>query len=77
MNGAFVELEHQLEVGPVIVSVQYTFDPANPIPHLVVINGVKDGLVYYSDPADGTAQSLSKHSRVRERKIHCCPTTLK
>jgi len=33
----------------------YTLKPSNPIPHLVVINGVKDGFVYYNDPAEESA----------------------
>lgn len=63
MESAFDQLEEVLEVGPVMVSVHYTFDPKNPIPHLVVVNGVKDGLVYYNDPAEdsgGGTVSVSK-----------------
>jgi predicted double-glycine peptidase len=52
MDAAFSELRHVLAQGPVMVSVHYTFDPKNPIPHLVVVNGVDDGKVYYNDPAD-------------------------
>ena len=52
MDKAFEKLNEILEKdGPSIASVHYTFDPKNKIPHLVVINGVKDGLVYYNDPA--------------------------
>lgn len=50
---AFYELEQVMKEGPVMVSVHYTFDPSNPIPHLVVVNGVKDGRIYYNDPAEG------------------------
>lgn len=52
MDSAFTRLKHVLDEGPVMVSVHYTFDPKNPIPHLVVINGVRDGKVYYNDPAE-------------------------
>ena len=52
METAFGELTSALKKGPVMASVHYTFDPKNPIPHLVVINGVKDGMVYYNDPAE-------------------------
>lgn len=52
MTDAFSELKKILAVGPVMVSVHYTFDPKNPIPHLVVVNGVRDGKVYYNDPAE-------------------------
>ncbi len=52
MEAAFAKLKTVLKEGPVMVSVHYTFDPKNPIPHLVVINGVNDGKVYYNDPAE-------------------------
>jgi predicted double-glycine peptidase len=52
MDDAFSKLESVLEEGPVMVSVHYTFDPKNPIPHLVVVSGVEDGKVYYNDPAE-------------------------
>lgn len=52
MSDAFTALKKVLRDGPVMVSVHYTFDPKNPIPHLVVINGVKDGKVFYNDPAE-------------------------
>jgi predicted double-glycine peptidase len=52
MEAAFNQLEEVLETGPVMVSVHYTFDPQNPIPHLVVVNGVQNGQVYYNDPAE-------------------------
>ncbi|MEK7590416.1 MAG: C39 family peptidase [Patescibacteria group bacterium] len=60
MDAAFVELEKFLKNGPVIASVYYTFDPNSPIPHLVVVNGVKDGEVYYNDPAgQGANEKIS------------------
>lgn len=52
MESAFSKLKDVLKEGPVMVSVHYTFDPKNPIPHLVVINGVSEGRVYYNDPAE-------------------------
>lgn len=51
-SDAFAELETVLVEGPVMVSVHYTFEPTNPIPHLVVIRGVQDGKVFYNDPAE-------------------------
>ncbi len=54
VSGALDKLGVALEEGPVIASVHYTFEPTNPIPHLVVITGMKDGLVYYNDPAEPT-----------------------
>ena len=53
MTFAFSNIEQSLKEGPVIASVHYTFDPKNPIPHLVVIRGIKDGEIYYNDPAIG------------------------
>lgn len=52
MPEAFEALKVAVLEGPVMVSVHYTFDPQNPIPHLVVVNAVKGGLVYYNDPAE-------------------------
>jgi len=63
MDGAFTALEDALKEGPVMVSVHYTFEPTNPIPHLVVINGVHDGKVFYNDPAEkegGNSISITK-----------------
>ena len=37
-----------------MASVHYKFDPKNPIPHLVVINGISNDLVYYNDPASAS-----------------------
>jgi len=51
-NSAFTRLEDILEEGPVMASVHYTFDPQNPIPHLVVINGIDGNTVHYNDPAE-------------------------
>jgi predicted double-glycine peptidase len=48
---AFASFSSHLSDGPVIVSVHYKFDPKSTIPHLVVIDGIKDGYVYYNDPA--------------------------
>jgi ABC-type bacteriocin/lantibiotic exporter with double-glycine peptidase domain len=48
---AFATLSSYATDGPVIVSVHYKFDPKNPIPHMVVIDGISNGVVYYNDPA--------------------------
>jgi predicted double-glycine peptidase len=42
--------------GPVILSVHYKFDPKSTIPHLVVIDAVDNGVVYYNDPAAKTGE---------------------
>lgn len=49
--GAFEEFESHVKKGPVMASIHYKFDPKSTIPHLVVITGIKNGLVYYNDPA--------------------------
>jgi ABC-type bacteriocin/lantibiotic exporter with double-glycine peptidase domain len=36
--------------------VHYKFDPKSTIPHLVVINGIKDNTLYYNDPAAKTGE---------------------
>ena len=51
-KSALTELEKTLDKGPVMVSVHYTFDPTNPIPHLVVINKIIGDTVYYNDPSE-------------------------
>lgn len=50
-QAAFAQFQAYLKGGPVILSVHYKFDPKSTIPHLVVINGIANGLVYYNDPA--------------------------
>ena len=52
VDPAFAKFEKFLQEGAVIASVYYTFDPKNPIPHLVVINSIEDDVVYYNDPAE-------------------------
>ena len=63
VDAAFAKLKQSLLDGPVIASVHYTFDPTNPIPHLVVINGVLGDRVYYNDPSEksgGNSISVDK-----------------
>lgn len=78
METAFTKLKDVLKEGPVMVSVHYTFDPKNPIPHLVVVNGVSDGMVYYNDPAEskgGGAISITKFQNSwKKRYIEIRPT---
>ena len=52
MDEAFAVLKNELEEGPVMASVHYTFDPKNTIPHLVVVNAVRNNKVYYNDPSE-------------------------
>ncbi len=51
-SDAFATLREVVAEGPVMASVHYTFEPTNPIPHLVVITHIADGYVYYNDPAE-------------------------
>lgn len=51
---AFSKMKETLRGGPVIASVHYKFDPNSRIPHLVVINGIKNDTLYYNDPAAKT-----------------------
>ncbi len=60
---AFSQFQKAVNAGPVIASVHYKFDPKNPIPHLVVISGISDGMVYYNDPA---AKSGGKNISVQD-----------
>ena len=50
-SDALEQIKKYLADGPVIASVHYKFDPSNPIPHLVVVDGIENGVVYYNDPA--------------------------
>lgn len=54
-NSAFAQFEEILKQGPAIASVHYTLNPKNPIPHLIVINSVNNGMVYFNDPAGKSA----------------------
>ena len=55
-SAALAQLEKYVQDGPVMVSVHYKFDPKSTIPHLVVIDGITDGTLYYNDPAAKTGQ---------------------
>jgi predicted double-glycine peptidase len=60
MTEAFKHLREVVAGGPVMVSVHYTFQPTNPIPHLAVVTGIDDERVYYNDPAEpGANNSIS------------------
>lgn len=40
-----------LSGGPLILAVHNKFNPKSTVPHLVVIDGIKNNVVYYNDPA--------------------------
>lgn len=50
-DAAYSQFKNSLNTGPVIASVHYKIDPKNPVPHLIVIDAIKNGIVYYNDPA--------------------------
>src|SRR6185437_13299810 len=43
---ALASLTSLLKDGPVIASIYYKFDPKNPLPHMVVIEGIENNIVY-------------------------------
>ncbi len=53
---ALSKLKTYLADGPVIASVHYNFDPKSSVPQLVVLDGIKDGVIYYNDPAAKVGQ---------------------
>ncbi len=78
-DAAYQSLDVAVAEGPVMVSVHYTFEPTNPIPHLAVITDVTDELVYYNDPAEVTGGGvISKEkfqSAWKKRYIAIRPTS--
>lgn len=74
---AFAELREAVEAGPVMASVHYTFEPTNPIPHLVVINGIEGDTVYYNDPSEphggGTISAAKFKAAWKNRYIDFWP----
>ena len=54
---ALAKLKVYLNDGPVMASIHYKFNPKSKIPHLVVIDGIKDDIVYYNDPAGKSGEN--------------------
>ena len=48
---AFDAFKEKVVQAPTIVSVQYNFNRKSPISHLIVVDRIEDGIVYYNDPA--------------------------
>lgn len=48
---AFAKFKTILNDGPIITSIHYKFDPTSTVPHLIVIDGIDEDIVYYNDPA--------------------------
>jgi len=55
-KSALAQFENYVKDGPVIASVHYKFDPKSKIPHLVVIDGIINDVMYYNDPAAKTGE---------------------
>lgn len=55
-DAALTALRSVVAEAPVMASVHYTFEPTNPIPHLVVVTGIDETTVYYNDPAEPTGE---------------------
>lgn len=71
-DAAFIQFKKSLKDGPVMASVHYKFDPKNPIPHLVVIDGIDGDTIYYNDPAlkSGTKEiSTEKFLKAWKKKF--------
>lgn len=60
---AFTSFKEAVRQGPVIASVYYTFQPGNPIPHLVVVTKIEGDTVYYNDPAEKKGGGGRNHFR--------------
>ena len=80
-KSAFTTLKSYLKKGPVIVSVHYKFDPSSTIPHMVVIEGISNDILYYNDPASKAGQqqiSVEKFLPAwKQEFIVIAPTTTK
>jgi ABC-type bacteriocin/lantibiotic exporter with double-glycine peptidase domain len=71
-DASFAKLSTFLTEGPVIVSIHYKFDPKSSIPHLVVLDGIKDGIIFYNDPAAKSGQkqiSVADFERGWKKKV--------
>ncbi len=64
-EAALENLRTVVDEGPVMVSVHYTFDPQNPIPHLAVITGIDNDYVYYNDPAEARGGGKLTHTKFK------------
>lgn len=78
-TAALSALREALQRGPVIVSVYYTFEPGNPIPHLVVVSSIDGDTVRYNDPAEPSgngSMSLERFMKAwKKRYIEIYPVS--
>lgn len=79
MTAAFDDLKAAIKEGPVMASVHYTFEPTNPIPHLVVVTDIDDEGVHYNDPAEesggGVITAEKFQNSWKKRYIEIRPAT--
>ncbi len=79
VDAAFESFKKAVQKGPVIASVHYTFEPTNPIPHLVVINSIDGDTIHYNDPAEHSGNgtlTVEKFKRAwKKRYIEIHPST--
>jgi len=71
-KAALAQFRNFLKNGPLILSVHNRFNPKNTMPHLVVIDGIKNNVVYYNDPAAKTGKkkiSLANLLKGWKRKV--------
>lgn len=69
-DAAYHRLRTILANGPVIASVHNEFDPTSTIPHLVVVRDIRDGNVYYNDPAAGAGSvSSDRFKRAWKQRV--------
>lgn len=57
---AFGQFKNILKEGPVIVSIRNKFNPASTLGHIIVVTGINDNFVFYSDPASRTEANGEK-----------------
>ncbi len=53
-EAAFANFKVVLSEGPVIVSIHNKFNPKATLGHLIVVTGIDNDFIYYSDPASTT-----------------------
>jgi uncharacterized protein YvpB len=53
---ALARFQNFLKNGPLILAVHNGFNPDSTLPHLVVVDGIKNNVVYYNDPAAKTGK---------------------
>ena len=71
-KAAIAKFDSSLTGGPLILSVHYEFNAKNSLPHLIVVDGIKNSVVYYNDPAAKAGEkkiSINKLVKGWEKKM--------